>query len=214
MTFEARGLARELGGRVLYRDLAFRLEKGRTLVVRGPSGSGKTQLLRQLGDLDSGARSELRQEGGLTWGGRSPEEWGGCGWRAEVCCVPQVVPALTGTPAELELRIAGLRAQRGREAEDPRALAQGLGLGAAAWEQPWGELSVGERQRLLLAVLLSRAPGVLLLDEPTAALDEEGAERVEALLKERTCVWVTHSAAQAERVADATIRLEGRNDAD
>ncbi len=55
---------------------------------------------------------------------------------------------------------------------------------------------------------------MLLLDEPRAALDEEGAERVEALLKERTCVWVTHSAAQAERVADATIRLEGRNDAD
>lgn len=208
MSFEARGLTKELEGRVLYSDLDFSLAEGRTLVVRGPSGSGKTQLLRQLGDLDGSARRGLLQAGSLSYRGRDLEQWGGCAWRTEVCCVPQVVPTLQGTPAELEERIGSFRAQRGRAADDPRALAEGLGIGAESWERSWGELSVGERQRLLLAVLLARRPGVLLLDEPTAALDEDATARVEELLAGKTCVWVTHSSAQAQRVADETLRLE------
>ena len=54
---------------------------------------------------------------------------------------------------------------------------------------------------------------MLLLDEPTAALDGDAALRVEELLRGRACVWVTHSDEQAARVASRTIRIGGASDA-
>lgn len=214
MAFEARALSKEVGGRELYRDLAFRLEEGQTLAVRGPSGVGKSQLLRQLAWLDADRGPGLQQSGELSLGGRGPGEWGAQEWRAEVCYVPQVAPPVLGSAADLEQRIADFRVQRGREAADARGLAARLGMGGATWHQPWSELSVGERQRLMLAVLLSRRPAVLLLDEPTAALDPASIEAVEELLRDITCVWVTHSAFQAERVADEVLTLGSVIDAD
>ncbi len=74
-------------------------------------------------------------------------------------------------------------------------------------------LSTGERQRLAFARLLRRDPDVLLLDEPTAALDAEATERVEALVRARldagaSVLIVTHSGDQAERLAGRRLRIE------
>jgi ABC-type multidrug transport system ATPase subunit len=207
MAFEAHELSKEVGGRELYRDLAFRLEEGETLAIRGPSGAGKSQLLRQLACLDPDQESGLRQSGELRLRGRGPQEWGPQVWRSEVCYVPQIASAVAGTAAELEERIRSFRVQGSREASDPYELAEQLGMAAATWTQPWTELSVGERQRLLLAILVSRQPAVLLLDEPTAALDPTSIEAVEEILRDRTCVWVTHSGYQVERVADEVLVL-------
>lgn len=214
MTFEAHDLRKEVKGRTLYQDLSFRLEPGQTVAIRGASGSGKSQLLRQLAGLDSDSERGLEQAGRLTYLDRSLEDWDPYQWRAEVCLVPQHAPRLDGTPAECFVRIAGFRTQPSREASDPLELAAAFHLTRAQWEQPWSELSVGERQRSLLAILLSRRPGVLLLDEPTAALDVDSVQIVEAQLRDQTCVWVTHSPEQAKRVADSTLHLSGGTNAD
>ena len=77
-------------------------------------------------------------------------------------------------------------------------------------------LSTGESTRLALLRALSHQPAVLLLDEPTAALDEDSEAAVEALLKDyvahpgRCILWVTHSRAQAARVADARWHLSAQ----
>ncbi|RUA22663.1 ATP-binding cassette domain-containing protein [Billgrantia gudaonensis] len=69
-------------------------------------------------------------------------------------------------------------------------------------------LSSGEKQRLALLRAVSRSPSALLLDEPTANLDDATARRVEAWLRERIrvrgwpAVWVAHDMAQIARVAD------------
>lgn len=212
MTFEARGLRKELQGRVLYSDLEFRLEPGQTLAVRGASGSGKSQLLRQLAGLDADA--DQTQSGTVSFRELSRDEWSPFEWRTEVCFVPQHTPRLSGTPAEFAERIAHFREQQSREATDPRGLATRFGLNDSQWVQPWTELSIGERQRMLLAVLLSRRPGVLLLDEPTAALDPDSTCAVEEALGDQTCIWVTHDSQQAERVADTSLFLTGAPNAD
>ena len=111
-------------------------------------------------------------------------------------------------------RIAKFCAQRDRESSDPRALGQRFGLPEERWHKPWDQLSVGESQRALLAILLSRKPRVLLLDEPTAALDPDSVAAVERILGECTCVWVTHSPEQAKRVGQSLLTLEGAHDAD
>jgi ABC-type polar amino acid transport system ATPase subunit len=89
-----------------------------------------------------------------------------------------------------------------------------LGLSQDVLDTDIDRLSTGERQRLALVRSLARAPSVLLLDEPTAALDPGGVARVEALL--RSCLdrgmamlIVTHSVEQARRLAHRIFHVDG-----
>jgi energy-coupling factor transporter ATP-binding protein EcfA2 len=80
--------------------------------------------------------------------------------------------------------------------------------GSLAWEV--ARLSTGERQRLAIARALIRHPKVLLLDEPTASLDEDATRRVEAVIQSccrsnMTVLVVTHDHRQAHRLARQTL---------
>ncbi len=75
-------------------------------------------------------------------------------------------------------------------------------------------LSGGERQRVAIARSVFNRPEVLLLDEPTASLDDTAERQVETLLSDLlaeftlTCCLVTHDHSQASRLADRVARLE------
>ncbi|MFN2616384.1 MAG: ATP-binding cassette domain-containing protein, partial [Thermoleophilaceae bacterium] len=104
----------------------------------------------------------------------------------------------------------------GREVEPLRPL-ELAGLAGDYAERDASRLSVGEQQRVMLARALALEPEVLLLDEPTAALDETTRDGVERTLLElaRTTgvslVVVTHDRAQAARLADRVVELrQGR----
>ncbi len=198
-----RGLRRTVGTRTLWNDLALDAVPGATLVVSGPSGSGKTLLLRALAGLDP------IESGEVTLDGRSAMEMGWSTWRRSVVFVAQDPPVHPGTPRDLWDRIAGLSSQARRDLGSPQSVAEGWGLVPGAWERSWTELSGGERQRAALAMAVASRPAVLLLDEPTSALDPDAAGAVEATLRDRTCVWVTHDREQGERVGAATLTLGG-----
>lgn len=150
--------------------------------------------LRMLAALEKG-------EGTLALGGRGLSELGGPGWRTQVLYVPQDPPAFDASGEEVWARLCSLRAREGVR-ERPA-----LGLAPELWSRSMAELSGGERQRIVLAMALAVEPVVYLLDEPTSALDEESEALVEAALAGRTCVWVSHSRAQLERVATRVIAL-------
>lgn len=173
----------------------FQLADGECLAVRGPSGAGKTLFLRALADLDP-------NEGDVWLDGRARAATPAPEWRRRVTYVAAEPGWWADTVAEHFADWA---------AASPLVTELGLPAECRLW--PVARLSSGERQRLGLVRVLVQSPRVLLLDEPTGALDTEAAGAVERLLAERfgagtSALWVTHDADQARRVAVRGLMVE------
>lgn len=174
--------------------------------VFGPSGSGKSTLLRLCNRL------ELPTSGRVSFYGSDIAGLDPLWLRRRVGMCFQRPTPFPGTVAD-NLRVADPDADeaRMRETLDRVAL-------TGAWlDRDVLALSGGEAQRVCLARTLMARPQVLLLDEPTSAVDAEAAEVIERAVRELAAdgtpaLWVTHDAAQVTRAADRVLRLErGRN---
>ncbi|HEX6414533.1 MAG TPA: cytochrome c biogenesis heme-transporting ATPase CcmA [Burkholderiales bacterium] len=185
---EAADLRCERGGRVLFERLSFRLGAGEFLRVSGANGSGKTSLLRVLCGLLTPSRGSVRWKGEPVAALR--EEY------ARQLVYLGHAPAVKGDlTAEENLSIActlaGVAASRD-------AVKSALARFALPDDVPVRRLSQGQRRRAALARLaLSGGVPLWLLDEPFAALDAEGIERLGALLsghaeKGGAIVFTTH----------------------
>jgi UDP-glucose/iron transport system ATP-binding protein len=170
---------------------------GECVALMGPSGAGKSLLLRAIVDLDPNV-------GMVTAGARGRSEMLASEWRKLVA----LVPAESGWWAD---RVG----DHFPTACNATVLVGRLGLaGSLDWDV--ARLSSGERQRLALARALCRRPLALLLDEPTASLDEHATGFVEELIRERcgdgmAVLLVTHDRPQATRLAKRVLRMrEGR----
>lgn len=179
--------------------ISFDIAAGECLALMGPSGAGKSLFLRAIVDLDPNT-------GNVTLGADARANMAASEWRKRVALVP----------AE-----SGWWADRVRDhfpaKSDARELIDKLDLaGALEWEV--ARLSSGERQRLAIARALCRKPQALLLDEPTASLDDHATGLVESLIREccregMALLLVTHNRQQAGRMAKRLLRMsEGRID--
>jgi putative ABC transport system ATP-binding protein len=172
------------------------LSTGECIVIRGPSGGGKTLLLRAIADLDS-------SEGEVCLDGRDRATMSGPAWR-------QLVGYLPAEPAWWAHTV-------GEHFTDWTAtlpVARELGFPDNPKDWPIARLSTGERLRLALIRALMVGPKVLLLDEPTAALDPTSVAAVEAAIGGRlrpglAVLWVTHDVEQAKRVAVRRLHVNG-----
>jgi ABC-type iron transport system FetAB ATPase subunit len=188
----ARGLRSPFGG-----PFTFDVHAGECIAIQGPSGAGKSVLLRMLADLDP-------HDGDALLDGRSAASMPAPDWRAAVV-YQAAEPAWWEATARAHFTAAD------QDAVDAALAA--LGLSANLLDTEIERLSTGERQRLALVRSLARRPRVLLLDEPTAALDPDAVARVEALLRDflargMAILIVTHSDEQARRLAQRTFRID------
>ncbi len=170
------------------------VEGGECVGLSGVSGSGKSRMLRAIADLDPAV-------GEVTLDGASREAIPAPQWRRRVTLVP----------AESHWWADRLGAHFPK-LPDPGEF-DALGLPALDPGTDPAELSSGERQRLALLRAVLPGPACLLLDEPTANLDEDSTARVERWLaahRERgmALIWVSHDPAQIARVAQCAYRLE------
>lgn len=190
-------------GRVVLDGIDLELSGEGISVILGPNGTGKTLLLRLLAGL------LVADSGTIAWGEAALPD----GRLAMVFQQPMLLRMSVFTNVEFALRPQALTAAQ-RQARTGEVLER-VGLAHRARDCA-RLLSGGERQRLALARAWAMRPRLLLLDEPTAALDPSATETVERIIREiRTegakVLMTTHNLGQATRLADDIIFLaEGR----
>lgn len=203
---ETKNVSREISGggkQIKTVDrVSFQFHKSSIYNLVGPSGAGKTSLLRLLNRLDDPTAGEVIFAG---------------------------EPVISYQPTELRKKIGMLFQEPylfpgtvydnlnfccpDKNLDNPGFHLERVGLKPVMAEKEAGDLSVGERQRVALARSLMLDPEVLLLDEPTAALDPSSAQTIERLfisLAEKLCltlIIVTHNPDQALRLGGETLLL-------
>lgn len=192
---EVEHLTVRFGATEILRDLSFSVEAASSLAIIGPNGAGKTVLFRAL----IGA---VPHAGRVSWAPGT-----------RIGYVPQKLDLERDLPVRgvdfLRAKAAVTRAPAGaaQRALDLVRLAPG------AVDKPIGNLSGGQFQRLLVAVALVGAPTVLLLDEPTAGVDEPGQEHLNETLerlREReslTVILISHDLSVVYRYATNVLCL-------
>jgi putative ABC transport system ATP-binding protein len=206
---EALAVSRKLSApdeRLLLDGISFGVARAEVLAVLGPSGAGKSTLLRLLNRLDEPTGGTVLLSGEDYR--RIPPRT----LRRRVGMIMQRAYLFPGTVAE-NVRFGPLQDGRAMTESAVESLLEQVGLAGYSGRDAL-TLSGGEAQRVAITRALANDPEVLLLDEPTSALDEVAKQGVEALLESvirkrgLACVWVTHDAAQAGRMADSVLLLE------
>ncbi len=176
--------------------------RGVTAIV-GPSGAGKSTMLRLCNRL------EVPTAGRVAFYGKDINEIDPLALRRRVGMCFQRPTPFPGTVAD-NLRVADPGASEARMRETLARVA----LTGSWLDRDATALSGGEAQRMCLARTLMARPEVLLLDEPTSAVDAEAAGVIESAVRELAdgdgipALWVTHDAAQADRAADRVLSIE------
>jgi len=185
-------------------SVSFRVESGQFVSIVGPSGCGKSTLLQCIAGLSRPSAGRVLLHGREVTG--PPEglillfqEYNKSlmAWRS----------VLRNVRFGLENRAGMSRVEMDAEA---RRYIELVGLKGFEAHYPW-ELSGGMQQRVAIARALAYNPGVLLMDEPFAALDALTRDEMQRLLAEvwratrKTVVYVTHNVAEAVYLADRII---------
>jgi len=202
-------LVKRYGRRLAVRGASFAIEEGEVVGLLGPNGSGKSTILRILGGYLPATAGTVRIAG-------TDVAIDSLTARSRIGYVAEDAPLYDGMRVGEFLHfMAAIKGVPGRTARDAVAnAAEPLDLGTVLG-MPIGKLSRGYRQRVAIAQALINDPPLLILDEPTNALDAYQVIAVRALIRSlagrRTVLVASHVLTEIERVASRVmILLEGR----
>lgn len=178
----------------------FELAPGQAIGISGTSGVGKSLFLRALADI-------IPWQGQMHYGGAPCHGVTPVQWRRTVSLVP-------AEPVWWHQLVGGHFDESTHKTDELTAFLGQLGFetGVLQWEV--SRLSSGEKQRLALLRALIQQPKVLLLDEPTANLDNFYTEAVETLLSQyhelnnTAMLMVSHDIEQLHRCTDKQLRMQ------
>lgn len=186
-----------IGRERIIEDLDFEVRRGMTLAVIGPNGAGKTTLFKALLGL-------LSFDGKIEW---APD--------IRLGYVPQRMEIETDIPLTVA-EFLSLRGNRGFSGEQIKEAVSSVGLSEKLMGAGLGEISVGQRQRILIAWALLGRPEVLLFDEPTADIDISGQQSIYQLLHHLqdqynfTTILISHDLNIVYKYAEEVLCLNRR----
>lgn len=216
--FELAGVSYAYPNQPALADLSLRIRRGERVALLGANGSGKSTLLRLLDALYFPDRGELKAFGAVLSEAALADEASNFAFRRRVGLVFQNPDVQIFNPTvfdELAFGPLQLGWSRERVLRQVDAMLDRFRIGHLKDRAPHC-LSGGEKKRVALASVLIMEPEVLLLDEPTAALDPESQAEVIRFLIEgrdsgRTIVTATHDLDIVEDIADyAFVLADGR----
>jgi energy-coupling factor transport system ATP-binding protein len=197
------------GGAQVLDGVTFELAAGEAVGLFGSNGAGKSTLLRLAMALEHPGRGFVETLGRTTER-RHPEDFApAVGFLFQQ---PERQLFAASVRAECALAPQLARWDARRTAESIAAVLDELGLTDTADEHPY-DLPLPRRRLVALAAILTADPGLILLDEPTAALDFASRERVIRVIRERTrrgkaVLAITHDAGFAHEALDRGLLLE------
>lgn len=204
MELVVNSINKSIRGKIILSDVSLRLKSGNIYGFAGRNGSGKTMLFRALSGLmriDSGSI--------LLDGKTLHKDFSVLPSLGIILENAGLYPGLTG--AENLLYLAGLTKRIGRE-EVVNAISR-VGLDPED-KRTYRKYSLGMKQRLVIAQAIMEKPDVIMLDEPTNALDESGVEEIRKVIleeKERGALILvaSHNKEDIRILADELYRVEG-----
>lgn len=169
-------LSLRFGEALVFSEVTMCLARGDLLLLTGPSGSGKTSLLRVLARLQNPTSGTVALNGTVTGNADIPS------YRRRVAYLQQQPVMVRGSVQDNLLLSQRYGGDVHASDEELREGLSQLGIASIPLEKDAAQLSVGQQQRIALLRLLLMRPTVLLLDEPTAALDPASAASLVALV--------------------------------
>ena len=173
------------------------IKSGEIAAISGNSGVGKSIFLRALADLE-------RHNGEVILNGKNYQEFSGPEWRQKVMYLPAESQWWKETVKEHLLEIP----------REEMLNQYGFDGGVLNWTI--NRLSSGEKQRLAIIRMLLHQPAILLLDEPTASLDQNNVKKIEKAISsylhdsKAAAIWISHDPVQIKRIASSHYEiLEG-----
>lgn len=203
MILTAEHISKTIRGREILCDVNLELQSGKVYGFVGRNGSGKTMLFRALSGLM-----------GLTTG---TVRWGDRVLKRDFAVLPNLgivlenvglYPNLTGLE---NLRYLA-NIQKKCTQEDLRAVLNRVGLDPDD-KRTYGKYSLGMKQRLAIAQAIMESPDVLMLDEPTNGLDDDGVDKIRALIQEEKArgaivLLASHNQEDIRILSDHLLRIE------
>ncbi len=202
MKIQVKNATKIIKGAVILKNVELELEGGKVYGLQGPNGGGKTMLMRLISGLIRPTEGQVIIDGKQL--GKDMDFPPSLGLLIEN---PAFLPGYTGLK-NLEL-LAQLQARIGTE--QIRQTISDVGL-APNDKRKYRKYSLGMKQRLGIAAAIMEQPELILLDEPTNALDEKGvAQIMELIRRERDrgalIVMACHDAAILESISDVIFTV-------
>ncbi|HEU24348.1 MAG: phosphate ABC transporter ATP-binding protein [Mesoaciditoga sp.] len=207
---KVKNLSAYFGQKKILDSISLEIPSRSIVAIIGPSGCGKSTFLRTINRMND-RFDDFHSTGSIIFKGRDTMEYPVEELRKEIGMVfqkPNPFPKSIYENVVFGLKIQGIRDKKILDEKANQSL-----MAASLYEEVKDRLSTnayklsgGQQQRLCIARALAVSPKILLLDEPTSAIDPIATKQIENVLKnikkDITIVIVTHNINQAARIAD------------
>ncbi|WP_100066080.1 ABC transporter ATP-binding protein [Miniphocaeibacter massiliensis] len=197
-------LSKTIKNNVVLKDISLEMKSGLIYGLQGINGSGKTMLMRSILGLIRATKGTVKINRKVI--GKDIE-------------FPEDVGFLLESPTFLN-RYSGfknlkmLNSIKNKISDDEiKDVLKLVGLSEDAWNKKYGKYSLGMKQRLGIAASIMEKPDIVIMDEPTNALDSSGVELVKNILQEQKkrgalVIVSCHDTAILEKLSDEIIKME------